>query len=72
MGPMRIFGEEFNTLDIKINFIATTLAPVRSSQQVQVTPHYTIANAPKMDIVFIPGGIYEIRIASILFQPSHA
>ncbi|KAF9961012.1 hypothetical protein BGZ70_008419 [Mortierella alpina] len=63
MGPMRIFGEELNTLDLKINFIATTLEPVRSSQQVQVTPHYTIANAPKMDIVFIPGGIGQTDLS---------
>ncbi|KAF9962307.1 hypothetical protein BGZ72_007360 [Mortierella alpina] len=63
MGPMRIFGEEFNTLDIKINFIATTLEPVQSSQQVKVTPHYTIANAPKMDIVFIPGGIGQTDLS---------
>ncbi|KAG0196982.1 hypothetical protein BGX28_009493 [Mortierella sp. GBA30] len=57
MGPMRIFGEELNTLDIKINFIAITLEPIESSQQVKVTPHYTIANAPKMDLVFVPGGV---------------
>ncbi|KAF9936553.1 hypothetical protein BGZ75_005098 [Mortierella antarctica] len=63
MGPMRIFGEELTTLDIKINFIATTLEPVQSSQQVQVKPHYTIANAPKMDIVFIPGGIGQTDLS---------
>ncbi|KAG0046470.1 hypothetical protein BGZ83_008360 [Gryganskiella cystojenkinii] len=57
MGPMRIFGEESNKLDIEINFISDTLDPVRSSQQVQFTPHFTLDNAPKIDLFFIPGGI---------------
>ncbi|KAG0371239.1 hypothetical protein BGZ54_008243 [Gamsiella multidivaricata] len=33
MGPMRIFGEELNTLDIEINFIGLTMKPARTSQQ---------------------------------------
>ncbi|KAG0266601.1 hypothetical protein BG011_001790 [Mortierella polycephala] len=57
MGPMRIFGEEMNTLDIKINFISVTMDPVESSQQVKVNPHYTLDNAPKIDLLFIPGGV---------------
>ncbi|GJJ71007.1 cyclohexyl-isocyanide hydratase [Entomortierella parvispora] len=57
MGPMRIFGEESNKLDIEICFISSTLDPIRSSQQVMVTPHYTIENAPKLDLLFLPGGI---------------
>ncbi|KAF9575362.1 hypothetical protein EC968_003413 [Mortierella alpina] len=28
----------------------------RSQQQVKITPDYTIKDAPKMDIIFIPGG----------------
>ncbi|KAG0210054.1 hypothetical protein BGX28_009731 [Mortierella sp. GBA30] len=57
MGPMRIFGEESNKLNIKINFISTSLEPVVSSQQVKITPDYTLDSAPKMDLFFIPGGI---------------
>ncbi|KAF9581467.1 hypothetical protein BGW38_001494, partial [Lunasporangiospora selenospora] len=57
MGPMRIFGEENNKLDIVINFISSSLEPVRSTQQVTITPHYTLDTAPKMDLFFIPGGI---------------
>ncbi|KAF9565144.1 hypothetical protein EC968_004235 [Mortierella alpina] len=57
MGPMRIFGEESNRLNIKINFIASSLEPIRTSQQVKITPDYTLDNAPKMDLFFIPGGI---------------
>ncbi|KAF9357927.1 hypothetical protein BGX34_009141 [Mortierella sp. NVP85] len=59
MGPMRIFGEEANTLDIKINFIIPMgeLKPIRTTQQVEITPHYTLENAPPMDLFFIPGGI---------------
>ncbi|KAF9968450.1 hypothetical protein BGZ70_003846 [Mortierella alpina] len=56
MGPMRVFGESENELDLKINFIASSMKPVRSSQQVIVTPHYTLTNAPKMDLFFMPGG----------------
>ncbi|KAF9951585.1 hypothetical protein BGZ70_000926 [Mortierella alpina] len=56
MGPMRIYGDQGNDLDIKINFLACTLEKFASFQQVKVTPDYTIADAPKMDIIFIPGG----------------
>ncbi|KAF9116574.1 hypothetical protein BGX27_001430 [Mortierella sp. AM989] len=56
MGPMRIFGEELSTLNLEIIFIGVTSKPARSSQQVEVTPHYTLENAPKLDIFFTPGG----------------
>ncbi|KAG0315109.1 hypothetical protein BGZ99_007675 [Dissophora globulifera] len=58
MGPMRVFGEALNTLNIEIKFISatSTLKPVRTSHQVEITPHYTIENAPKLDLFFIPGG----------------
>ncbi|CAO3573415.1 unnamed protein product [Mortierella alpina] len=56
MGPMRIYGDQGNDLDIQINFLACTLEKLATSQQVKVTPDYTIADAPKMDIIFIPGG----------------
>ena len=58
MGPMRIFGEQTNTLDIEIKFVSSTstLKPIRTSQQVEITPHYTLENAPKLDLFFIPGG----------------
>ncbi|KAF9277153.1 hypothetical protein BGZ68_009506 [Mortierella alpina] len=55
MGPMRVFGEKETELDIKINFIASSLKPIKSSQQVMVTPHYTLDSAPKMDLFFLPG-----------------
>ncbi|KAF9919395.1 hypothetical protein BX616_000006 [Lobosporangium transversale] len=57
MGPMRIFGEEINKLDIEIIFIGVTMKSARSSQQVEVTPHYTLETAPKLDLFFMPGGI---------------
>ncbi|KAF9277152.1 hypothetical protein BGZ68_009505 [Mortierella alpina] len=53
---MRVFGSIENTLNPKINFIATSSKPIKSAQQVMVTPHYTLDNAPKMDLFFIPGG----------------
>ncbi|KAG0215501.1 hypothetical protein BGX28_009549 [Mortierella sp. GBA30] len=57
MGPMRIFGEEmFNELNLTINFIGTSMKPVKAAQKIILTPHYTLDNAPKMDLFFIPGG----------------
>ncbi|KAG0236339.1 ThiJ/PfpI domain-containing protein [Mortierella sp. GBAus27b] len=57
MGPMRIFGEKSNNLDIEINFIAPReLRPIRTSQQVEIIPRYTLENAPPMDLFFLPGG----------------
>ncbi|KAG0322389.1 hypothetical protein BGZ97_007003 [Linnemannia gamsii] len=57
MGPMRIFGEESNTLDIEICFVATSLEPVKSSQQVTITPKYLVSDTTqKYDLFFIPGG----------------
>ncbi|KAG0299022.1 hypothetical protein BGZ96_000044 [Linnemannia gamsii] len=58
MGPMRIFGEESNTLDIEICFVATNLKPVKSSQQVTITPKYLVSDTTKKyDFFFIPGGV---------------
>ncbi|KAG0299023.1 hypothetical protein BGZ96_000043 [Linnemannia gamsii] len=58
MGPMRIFGEESNTLDIEICFVSTTFEPVRTSQQVTITPKYLVSDtAQKYDLFFIPGGL---------------
>ncbi|KAG0346715.1 hypothetical protein BG004_001011 [Podila humilis] len=57
MGPMRIFGEEKNQLNIEIYFVSHSLEPCASSQQVKITPHYTLETAPKCDIWFMPGGI---------------
>jgi putative intracellular protease/amidase len=54
---MRIFGEESNTLDIEICFVATSLEPVKSSQQVTITPKYLVSDTTqKYDLFFIPGG----------------
>ncbi|KAF9899247.1 hypothetical protein BX616_003144 [Lobosporangium transversale] len=59
-GPMEIFGAPFNNLDIKINFIGTSLKPVKTAQSVLLTPKYTLSNAPKMDLFFIPGGKTDV------------
>lgn len=54
---MRIFGEESNTLDIEICFVSTTFEPVRTSQQVTITPKYLVSDTTqKYDLFFIPGG----------------
>ncbi|KAF9288529.1 hypothetical protein BGZ68_000158, partial [Mortierella alpina] len=55
MGPMRIYAAQLNDLDIKLNFLAPTLEVLESGHQVKLTPDYTIMDAPKMDIIFIPG-----------------
>ncbi|KAF9429016.1 hypothetical protein BGZ76_001966 [Entomortierella beljakovae] len=62
MGPMRIFGEELSELNFEILFIGVTMKPARTSQQVEFTPHYTLENAPKLDLVFFPGGRGSIGI----------
>ncbi|KAF9097472.1 hypothetical protein BGX23_008746 [Mortierella sp. AD031] len=57
MGPMRIFGEEMNGLDIEICFVSTSLEPITSTQQVQITPQYLLSDTTqKYDLFFIPGG----------------
>ncbi|KAF9899248.1 hypothetical protein BX616_003145 [Lobosporangium transversale] len=55
-GPMEVFGAPFNNLDIEVNFIGTSLKPVKTAHSVLLTPRYTLSNAPKMDLFFIPGG----------------
>ncbi|KAF9296176.1 hypothetical protein BGZ74_010450 [Mortierella antarctica] len=57
MGPMRILGEELNTLNIEIVFVSHSLVPCFSAQQVRIAPHYTLESAPKFDIFFMPGGL---------------
>ncbi|KAF9108089.1 hypothetical protein BGX29_003285 [Mortierella sp. GBA35] len=63
MGPMRIFGEEMNELNIEINFVALTLDPIRTSQQVTITPKYLLSDTTQnYDIFFMPGGRGTIPI----------
>ncbi|KAF9435778.1 hypothetical protein BGZ76_005533 [Entomortierella beljakovae] len=56
-GPMRVFGEINNTLDVEIVLVSTSLKPIRTTQQIEFTPQYTLETAPKIDLFFIPGGI---------------
>ncbi|KAF9999677.1 hypothetical protein BGZ65_004996, partial [Modicella reniformis] len=57
MMMIRIFGEELNKMNIKINFITVydNIDPIRMSQQVQIHPQYTLKDALCMDLFFMPG-----------------
>ncbi|KAF9160937.1 hypothetical protein DFQ26_005048 [Actinomortierella ambigua] len=58
MGPMRIFGEQRNKLDVEVYFIGAVSDDfVTSSQTVRVKPDYSLDNAPHLDFFLIPGGL---------------
>jgi cyclohexyl-isocyanide hydratase len=40
-----------------VSLIAATLAPVRSERGLAIMPDTTLADAPPLDVVFMPGGI---------------
>ncbi|KAF9974548.1 hypothetical protein BGZ73_002031 [Actinomortierella ambigua] len=57
MGPMRIFGEKRNKIDMEVCFIGAVSDDfVTTSQSVRVKPDYSLDNAPHLDFFLIPGG----------------
>ena len=52
-GPFEVFYEFPKT---KVYFIAHSLEPVSSVQGIKLTPEFTFNSAPKLDILFVPGG----------------
>ncbi|MDZ4859440.1 MAG: DJ-1/PfpI family protein [Candidatus Hydrogenedentes bacterium] len=56
-GPWEVFGaaSQMNHED-KVITIAEHDGPVRCAKGLRVLPDYTFANAPKIDIVLVPGG----------------
>jgi cyclohexyl-isocyanide hydratase len=53
-GPYEVFAR---MPDIVVTLVAETSAPVRSERGLTITPDTTFANAPRCDVLFVPGGI---------------
>lgn len=52
-GPYEVFARLPNA---QVHLIARTLDPVRSEYGLTITPDHSFATAPKLDILFVPGG----------------
>jgi copper(I)-binding protein/putative intracellular protease/amidase len=51
-GPYEVFGQAgFNVYTVAVNS-----NPLRTAMGMNVTPHFSLANAPKPDVIIIPGG----------------
>jgi transcriptional regulator GlxA family with amidase domain len=58
-GPFEVFNVTSEVNDpapFETFTVALESRPIRARGQLQITPHYTIDDAPKPDIVLIPGG----------------
>lgn len=56
-GPYEVFGMAALTLDdVRVVTIAETSGPVRSFNGLRVLPDYDFANAPRVDVILVPGG----------------
>ena len=53
-GPYEVFSRMPDTC---VHLIAATLDPVRSERGLRITPDTTFANAPPLDVLFVPGGV---------------
>lgn len=52
-GPFEVFSRIPNST---YRMFAKTLAPVRDVQGLRLLPDATLANAPKLDLLHVPGG----------------
>lgn len=51
-GPYEVFGQAgFNVYTVAVN-----TNPLRTAMGMNVTPHFSLADAPKPDVIIIPGG----------------
>jgi transcriptional regulator GlxA family with amidase domain len=58
-GPFEVFnvtGEVNDPAPFETFTVGLESRPIKARGQLQITPHYTLDNAPKPDIVLIPGG----------------
>ena len=53
-GPYEVFGRMPHT---RVHLIAATHAPVRSERGLRIVPDTTFADAPVLDVLFVPGGV---------------
>lgn len=56
VGPSEVFSVSNYLLDAgRVVTIAATEAPITCASGMQVIPDYTLANAPRLDVVLVPG-----------------
>ena len=55
-GPGEVFAAAGHDGDFAVYTVGETVAPVLSQRFVTVTPRYSIAEAPRPDVLVIPGG----------------
>lgn len=52
-GPYEVFAR---TPGVAVSLLASSLAPVRSERGLAIVPDTTFAAAPRLDVLFVPGG----------------
>jgi cyclohexyl-isocyanide hydratase len=52
-GPYEVFGR---LPDLKVILVAGVLHPIKSDHGLLLTPDYSFADSPQLDILFVPGG----------------
>ena len=57
-GPYEVFGR---LPGARCYIVAANLEPVRTDQGIKVTPDTSYANAPALDLIFVPGGPGQVR-----------
>lgn len=58
IGPLEVWGMASRVLKggLEVRTVARTSAPIRTSFGLLVTPHLSFADAPRFDILVVPGG----------------
>ncbi|HZS08703.1 MAG TPA: DJ-1/PfpI family protein [Blastocatellia bacterium] len=51
-GPYEVFGQA----GFEVFTVAATPGTIRTAMGMQVTPHYTLENSPRPDVIVVPGG----------------
>ncbi len=51
-GPYEVFGQA----GLEVFTVAVNINQIRTAMGMQVTPHYTLENAPRADVIILPGG----------------
>src|SRR5690606_14538840 len=62
MGPLRFLADPYS--QTKLHFIGQTIRNYTSDQQVTIAATTTYKTVPKLDILFIPGGLGTDKAAS--------
>ena len=62
-GPGEVFAVAGQGRAFNVFTVAATAGPVTSQGFVSVTPQYTLADCPKVDVLVLPGGATRIPLA---------